>query len=478
MRIAKLLLRNFGVFESLEIDFKKNEVSNKAEIHIFTGSNGSGKSTILYALSSVFLTPENLSIESEMYGRNGRNGRNRMNDDFSYITKRFKNTNSSNSFIEVLFDKEVLMKVIATDELNTSDNENSEILEHKLIEIYNKDTRYKDENLIKYYSNYEYIENPLYIYNQKLSNKKISSKFNFIVAAYSGNRSIQHYSISGIEAINEPPMESSLSFKDSINNELIIKWIANTITERALAENEKKFDEAKKYDNAIKRIEKVVSDLTGYSVFFSLERNPLNVTVNINKEKLDFDVLPEGLKSIISWIADLLMRMERIQWQSDIDVFDRILILFLDEIDIHLHPKWQRKVLPIIQNLFKNAQIFVSTHSPFVVGSVDDAFVYKLQVNDSVSTLQEITDSKAGNSIEYILEDIFQISEQFDVETEEDIKYFNEIKSKIISHQDYNREEFISLIKKLKQKSAELKDIISLELIQIKHFIGEDFINV
>lgn len=80
--------------------------------------------------------------------------------------------------------------------------------------------------------------------------------------------------------------------------------------------------------------------------------------------KVTFDALPEGLKSIICWISDLALRLESIPWQENRDIFSQPIILFLDEVDIHLHPKWQRRILPAIQKLLPNAQVFVSTHSP------------------------------------------------------------------------------------------------------------------
>ncbi|MCK5522118.1 MAG: AAA family ATPase [Thiomargarita sp.] len=97
---------------------------------------------------------------------------------------------------------------------------------------------------------------------------------------------------------------------------------------------------------------------------------------------LEFEVLPDGLKSIISWLSDLFMRMDRIPWLDDCRILERRFILFLDEIEIHLHPIWQRKILPVIQKLFPNAQIFVSSHSPFIVASVSDAYVYKFRLEN------------------------------------------------------------------------------------------------
>lgn len=113
---------------------------------------------------------------------------------------------------------------------------------------------------------------------------------------------------------------------------------------------------------------------------------------------MEFDVLPDGLKSIISWIADMLMRLDQLKWVNQTDVLDRNFILFLDEIEIHLHPAWQRKILPVVQKLFTNAQIFIATHSPFVVASVSDAWVYKFVVKDGKSTLAAVEESMAGSS--------------------------------------------------------------------------------
>ena len=57
MRIEGLHLKNIGIFDEVEITFPEVPKIDKAEIHIFTGPNGSGKTTILYALASAFGSP-------------------------------------------------------------------------------------------------------------------------------------------------------------------------------------------------------------------------------------------------------------------------------------------------------------------------------------------------------------------------------------------------------------------------------------
>ena len=156
-------------------------------------------------------------------------------------------------------------------------------------------------------------------------------------------------------------------------------------------------------------------------------------------------------------------------------IFDREFILFLDEIEVHLHPKWQRKILPVIQKFFKNAQIFIATHSPFVVGSVEGATIHKLDVVEGKSVLVSTEDSKAGYSIELILEDVFGVKEEFDDETIRELTEFKELRNQILSGKKENLEVFISKAKKLKQKSYELKDIISLEISQLSKRTGERY---
>jgi len=59
MRIKKLHLENIGVFNRINLEFQPNKCLGKAEIHIFTGENGTGKSTLLYALASAYNNDNN-----------------------------------------------------------------------------------------------------------------------------------------------------------------------------------------------------------------------------------------------------------------------------------------------------------------------------------------------------------------------------------------------------------------------------------
>ena len=172
------------------------------------------------------------------------------------------------------------------------------------------------------------------------------------------------------------------------------------------------------------------------------------------------------------------MRMDRIQWADDIPVLERPFLLLLDEIDVHLHPAWQRKILPMVQSLFPNAQVIVSTHSPFVVGSVDGAWVHKFVKKDGFSVLDGPPIlSEDARSYEYILEEIFGIKERFGVEIEKRLAEFQQLKKQLLKRSDaFDESRFRQLIDELRGQSAELDSLLGMELKQLERLTQRSFI--
>ena len=272
----------------------------------------------------------------------------------------------------------------------------------------NTELRFKDGKDTLDHSNLE-LESGYWIpYN-------FEKPFKFAFFAYSGHRRFDHASIAGIREIESHPFEHALDFRQSINPENILQWIANNKAGQAFAQVEGNNKELEQLRAIMHKLESTISDIIQKPVRFQVKTKPYNVVVDVEGEELDFNQLPDGLKSIISWIADLLMRMDRVKWENDTPVFDRNFILFLDEIEVHMHPAWQRKILPVVQKLFPNAQIFISTHSPFVVGSVDGAWIHKLVKPNGDSKLAEGYPilSEDEKSYEYWLEEVFGIHEKY-----------------------------------------------------------------
>ncbi len=175
MHISKLELKDIGVFDHLVIEFGRKLREDLADIHILTGINGTGKSTILYALAGPI--------------------------DYSSIIKRFRSENSS---IAINYEKS-----------NKKDKTPYEVIlkQSDKALVYNKLTV---SEIHKYW----------YIYTSKTDINKEPPDFLF--AGYSGYRTITSEKIESIKEINEHPLSSTLRFDMPTDSRLILQWIANT----------------------------------------------------------------------------------------------------------------------------------------------------------------------------------------------------------------------------------------------------------
>jgi len=118
-----------------------------------------------------------------------------------------------------------------------------------------------------------------------------------------------------------------------------------------------------------------------------------------DREPYRFQQLSSGFSSILSVYADLLTKIEL----RSISPNDVTGIVFIDEIDAHLHVSLQKKIFRFLTKSFPKVQFIITTHSPFVVSSVDDAVIYDL------TKLQQV-DDLSMYSYESILEGLFDVN--------------------------------------------------------------------
>lgn len=85
-----------------------------------------------------------------------------------------------------------------------------------------------------------------------------------------------------------------------------------------------------------------------------------------------------GYRSVIAWMVDLAARMLERYPESD-DPLSEPAIVLVDEIDLHLHPKWQRTIMDFLTKRFPNTQFIVTAHSPLVVQAAQDANIVLLR---------------------------------------------------------------------------------------------------
>lgn len=118
--------------------------------------------------------------------------------------------------------------------------------------------------------------------------------------------------------------------------------------------------------------------------------------------------LGSGYQSLVTWVVDLAKRMFDRYPNSDNPLAEPAIVL-VDEIDLHLHPEWQRKIVSFLRGKFPKTQFIVTAHSPLVIQSADDINVVVLQKNeetDEVDIHQPKITNFQGWSIEEILSDL------------------------------------------------------------------------
>ena len=72
-----------------------------------------------------------------------------------------------------------------------------------------------------------------------------------------------------------------------------------------------------------------------------------------------------GYQTTLTWLVDFCKRMFELYPDADNPLHGEAVVL-VDEIDLHLHPKWQRDLVPTLSKIFPNVQFIVTTHSPHV----------------------------------------------------------------------------------------------------------------
>lgn len=121
-----------------------------------------------------------------------------------------------------------------------------------------------------------------------------------------------------------------------------------------------------KYRLTLTTIERAVREfLPGFSDV-RVELEPLRLIVSKNGQDLDLTQLSDGERSLLAMMIDLCRRLVLANPELE-DPLQGAGVVLIDEIELHLHPKWQREVVEKLRRTFPRLQFVLTTHSPFVV---------------------------------------------------------------------------------------------------------------
>lgn len=358
MRILNLQIKNIGPFLEGNIDFiTGNDNMSNPPVTIITGENGTGKTIILDTIRTLFLGNSH-KIERNIV---------RKEEDFACSMTLFNGqkpiTISSNKF----------------DSFNKL----------QLNGVGFGNIFYPGQ---KYDSSWNWVIN---YWTSKLSTDSFEVK-NLVVPVL---ENLYFNSLSGIHQNIE--VAQLICFFDYLKT-------SENSDERVVGE---------KLFEIVKKIVKL-SLIDGE--FKYVARKTLEPIVLQTGQEVSLDKLSSGNLYLIQRMVSLLGKMYSVHVINNNPIDDLCKtsgILLIDEAENHLHPKWQKTFIKSIQEIFPNLQIIVTTHSPFIVSSIENAKIFVCQSKGNHAIITDETDIYSNKPIdEILLSPLFGITYPFNKE--------------------------------------------------------------
>lgn len=358
MRVTKLNCVNFRGFHKLDIEFHKR-------LNVFVGVNGAGKSTILESLA--FL----LSQFSD-----------RMIGESRLVTRLLREETTVGE-----------SKTTCSIETFLNDQPTQWSVGRSNQEKYSGDFRELKtvvERIQTHLAENDQLSLPVLVY-------------------YSVNRTV-----SGASLVQKKVPYNQLSGYDSLRGKLhdfdsFFEWFRQRedLENELLRESLKKQKTTDYEDRELKAVRLAISKLMPGFSDPRIQREPLRMIVTKDGMELVIDQLSDGEKCLLALVGDLASKLSIANPSLD-DPLRGSGIILIDEIDLHLHPDWQRQVIPRLLETFPNLQFILSTHSPQVLSKVPGESVFIL---DQFQIL-EATPHTEGRDSNSILTEIMGVSER------------------------------------------------------------------
>ena len=217
--------------------------------------------------------------------------------------------------------------------------------------------------------------------NEQYNERYKKTNVQFVAAFFSDDRKFLS---------SQPKMIEKVELKEKYAiwekpRELFVKYLLDMKMTEALSKNNSHPDKAlligEWFDKLEKLLQRLFSDNELKLIF---DEDTFEFKIKEPGGKLfDFNTMSAGYAAAFDIIVDLMMRMEKNSNRSF--RYDMPGIVLIDEIETHLHLELQKLILPMLTELFPNIQFIVSTHSPFVINSIENATIFDLEKKTLVS---------------------------------------------------------------------------------------------
>lgn len=299
--------------------------------------------------------------------------------------------------------------------------------------------------------------------------------------AYSGIPYVTDTPLKAMEMVAGPDVKQKLSFQRSASYSAFVgQTFFNQIMMASSHARMKELNHPTNPELAlafsvVKRLESVLTAIVGQTFsFFATPYPKPTLKVNLGPNSLELEQLPDGIRSILGWLLDAIVSLLAMSGEKR-DPFEEEIIFLFDEIEAHLHPAWQRKLLPAFQRMFPHSQIIAATHSPFLISSLNQGWIHRFYLENGFSKIAPPTLARLGDSYEDVMEDIMGVSERLDDESLEELASFRKLRDQALEGDNAAREAARSKVVGLldSEIGPELEDVLSRELRQMERLLRE-----
>lgn len=222
---------------------------------------------------------------------------------------------------------------------------------------------------------------------------------------------------------------------EASDSKSLINWCAKM--EQVAWQKGTVISEYESVKNAIAKFMSIMNESEAPQIRFDKQTSELSY---IAEDSLPIRCLSAGYQSLIWMIADIAYRMAVLNPNLREKTSETPGIVLIDEIDMHLHPKWQWNIIEALQQTFPNVQFIASTHSPILIASCKngqlirmerdevayDASCYGMEINDILRSTQQTKD--IDKVVKESLDDIYAlINEEKFEQAEFEINHLEEV---------------------------------------------------
>lgn len=185
----------------------------------------------------------------------------------------------------------------------------------------------------------------------------------------------------------KPNLQIGANTATSLTNQFLY-FLSDLKIQEALARNEQQFEDADKIKQWFESFENILQEIyedKGLKLEFNYRDYSFFIVTEGKRFK--FNEMSDGFISAIDIIADLILKMQT--ENSLTHAYEKRGIVLVDEIETHLHLELQKIIMPLLTRVFPNIQFIVTTHSPFVLNSMNNAVAYDLEHRVVIDDLTE-----------------------------------------------------------------------------------------